>query len=443
MNVIQSRILDLATAGTSPDEILEIIRSKNERSRLPEEGWNTLKRRVTRRGYIATATAVGAYAFWKRTEADLVRIINARLSSPKVDTDTRFCLHDVLDPVNIDEWTALLDVDPNLPPARKTHDPLPFLRVLDMAIREGRISGEDWEQPMVWRSRMRAAMEEWHQVLGTLAFELMRGKEYIESTRIVLVEIGSALPVFAHFLFPPASAGIGKPRLEWVLRSEEILALSMATNSLHESRLVTTIPQPTSGDSTQQTRPDLSASSTSSGQFSNVDEEGVSTDVAVSYSIVIVTSCTIPTIWPSTKREQIIPTPHEASRAEMLCARSLLRKDSRLHQRRLRPRLRSSRNRRRYAIQLLVPKSLRGPSRHLRADPHRQPRRSPEDRIILLYGTQRSIQSHHALRTNSAHRRYRRCSVKETWIGDTLHRLEQDSTAAGKFSIVKVSIAQN
>lgn len=224
----------------SPDEILDRINSGVERKRLLQEGRDELLGRMERRSLTAPATALGMAEFWKTINSNLVRMINERSHTTSVTFSEAFCLHDVLDVANLDEWIALLDVDQVFSDRSLNgmEDLGPFLRVLDTAIGERKVLGKGWECPLIWRSKIREASKQWEQVMIDVVFELGRAADYEVFMKMALVDVGSTLPLLAHFLFAPADADLP---YQFAMNSCDIIVLARTAGDLHEERLASPV----------------------------------------------------------------------------------------------------------------------------------------------------------------------------------------------------------
>ena len=173
------------------------------------------------RANVVLASASGSSDFIR---LELARMMNEREYKIVVDGEKELlCLHDVLDPQNVEEWTALLDVHqifPALEHAPRPEDREPLLQKIDAQIRKGNIIGEGWETSVLWRRRIESASDACYRMLGGLAMELFGERRFTAMITDAVEEMGSALPVFAHLLFRSRTDEVGTVMF---LRSSTVL----------------------------------------------------------------------------------------------------------------------------------------------------------------------------------------------------------------------------
>ena len=153
---------------------------------------------------------LAASSDWSRT--DLARMMNGREYKIVVDGDKELlCLHDVLDPQNIEEWTALLDVHQIYPsflfqraPELATETREELYRKISTGIARGDVAGTGWESAVVWRSKVKVASESFYRIMGELAVELFSRDRFCGMARQAIEETGP-LSLFAHLLFRPST----------------------------------------------------------------------------------------------------------------------------------------------------------------------------------------------------------------------------------------------
>ena len=206
--------MELALAGFSPDEIVAKVGSKEERARTEQtirRTWSNDKELFLTAGqmylHIAHSSMAGSSDF---VRIDLARMMNGREYEIVVNSEwDPLCLHDVLNPENIEEWTALLDVHQIYPlserPQIGKQDREPLYRKINAAASIGEIAGSGWESPVVWRSKVKIAADAYYLMMGELAMELFSQDRLIGMARQALEELGSALPLVAHMLFRPST----------------------------------------------------------------------------------------------------------------------------------------------------------------------------------------------------------------------------------------------
>ena len=212
-SIIEARLLELARAGFSPDEIIAQIGSKEERIRTEKairRTWSNHRDMFIEASqvyqYIAHESLAGSAEFIRM---NLARMMNGREYTIVVNgAEEPLCLHDVLDPQNIEEWTAFLDVHQIFPlsdflPEFGTRDQESFLQRVNDVVLRGKATGTGWESAVMWRRKMKIANDAFYHVLAGEAQEFMFADRFSGKARQALEQLGSALPLLAQLLFRP------------------------------------------------------------------------------------------------------------------------------------------------------------------------------------------------------------------------------------------------
>ena len=203
---IKWRIEQLARDGLSPEEIIRRINSAETRREVDEmlrNGFHLEKIEEAISDMNRSATNDAVLSFRIAVEVTVYRMIRERSHSSTVGfSSTPLCLHDYLDPINEDSWTAYLDVDEKIPgSAYPEEEDLLSLKIsLEYAIYEGKVRGAGWGTPLVWSLQLKAMQEGYLRLLGEEGSAIINRGECVESVRIALDEMGSAVPFLAHSL---------------------------------------------------------------------------------------------------------------------------------------------------------------------------------------------------------------------------------------------------